>query len=63
MSPVALLVRIEASIREAVRLHLYDVAEPLMDAKQSLLRRVRRPRKVKVAKATREGVLPGSGTR
>jgi hypothetical protein len=39
--PIALLVRIEASIKEAARMHLTDVAECLLDAKHALLKRVR----------------------
>jgi hypothetical protein len=52
--PIALLVRIEASIKEAARMHLTDVAECLLDAKHALLKRVRERvvRKVKVGKAT-----------
>jgi hypothetical protein len=52
--PIALLVRIEASIKEAARMHLTDVAEHLLEAKHALLARVRERvvRKVKVGEAT-----------
>jgi hypothetical protein len=56
--PIALLVRIEASIKEAARMHLTDVAECLLDAKHALLKRVRERvvRKVKVQDTKEEKV-------
>jgi hypothetical protein len=56
--PIALLVRIEASIKEAARMHLTDVAECLLDAKHALLKRVRERvvRKAKVQDTKEEKV-------